>query len=128
MDYGRVRLWGSIAFVIGSALVGKLVSLYDYRAILALLSIGIASMLLGMLLRPSVMPQGRVAIRRAPAGPPGGAGGPELAFSGVRLSASGAHAAYYGFSAIYWQGRATRPLLSVTCGRWGWWQKSLFSP
>ena len=58
MDYGRVRLWGSIAFVIGSALVGKLVSLYDYRAILALLSIGIASMLLGMLLRPSVMPQG----------------------------------------------------------------------
>jgi ABC-type uncharacterized transport system, permease component len=58
MDYGRVRLWGSIAFVIGSALVGKLVSLYDYHAILALLSLGIASMLLGMLLRPSVMPQG----------------------------------------------------------------------
>lgn len=58
MDYGRVRLWGSIAFVIGSALVGKLVSLYDYRAILALLTLGIASMLLGMLLRPSVMPQG----------------------------------------------------------------------
>ena len=73
MDYGRVRLWGSIAFVIGSALVGKLVSLYDYRAILALLSIGIASMLLGMLLRPSVMPQGKVAIRRARAGPHGGA-------------------------------------------------------
>jgi PPP family 3-phenylpropionic acid transporter len=73
MDYGRVRLWGSIAFVIGSALVGKLVSLYDYRAILALLSIGIASMLLGMLLRPSVMPQGKAAIRRAQAGPPGGA-------------------------------------------------------
>ena len=52
------RAWGSIAFVIGSALVGKLVSLYDYRAILALLTLGIASMLLGMLLRPSVMPQG----------------------------------------------------------------------
>jgi PPP family 3-phenylpropionic acid transporter len=89
MDYGRVRLWGSIAFVIGSALVGKLVSLYDYRAILALLSVGIASMLLGMLLRPSVMPQGKAAIRRAPAGRPGGPGRPKLAFSGVRLSASG---------------------------------------
>ena len=38
MDYGRVRLWGSIAFVIGSALTGKLVSLFDYRAILLLLS------------------------------------------------------------------------------------------
>ena len=34
MDYGRVRLWGSVAFVIGSALTGKLVSLFDYRAIL----------------------------------------------------------------------------------------------
>ncbi|WP_176451238.1 MFS transporter, partial [Klebsiella variicola] len=54
MDYGRVRLWGSIAFVIGSALTGKLVSLYDYRMILVMLSVGIASMLLGMLLKPSV--------------------------------------------------------------------------
>lgn len=66
MDYGRVRLWGSIAFVIGSALTGKLVSLFDYRAILLLLSTGTASMLLGMLLKPSVMPQGRAAIRRRP--------------------------------------------------------------
>lgn len=66
MDYGRVRLWGSIAFVIGSALTGKLVSLFDYRAILLLLSLGTASMLLGMLLKPSVMPQGRAAIRRRP--------------------------------------------------------------
>ncbi len=40
MDYGRVRLWGSIAFVIGSALTGKLVSLFDYRAILLMLSTG----------------------------------------------------------------------------------------
>lgn len=40
MDYGRVRLWGSIAFVIGSALTGKLVSLFDYRAILLMLSPG----------------------------------------------------------------------------------------
>ncbi len=40
MDYGRVRLWGSIAFVIGSALTGKLVSLFDYRAILLMLSLG----------------------------------------------------------------------------------------
>ena len=104
MDYGRVRLWGSIAFVIGSALVGKLVSLYDYRAILALLSIGIASMLLGMLLRPSVMPQGESRHQESAGWPAAKPGGAKLAFSGLRLPASGAHAAYYGFSAIYWQG------------------------
>ncbi len=90
MDYGRVRLWGSIAFVIGSALVGKLVSLYDYRAILALLTLGIASMLLGMLLRPSVMPQGESRHQES-------AGWParrslvaqSWRFLGLRLSASG---------------------------------------
>ena len=105
MDYGRVRLWGSIAFVIGSALVGKLVSLYDYRAILALLSIGIASMLLGMLLRPSIMPQGESRHQES-------AGWPawrSLVAQSWRFLAcvcllQGAHAAYYGFSAIYWQG------------------------
>lgn len=32
-----------------------------------------------------------------------GAGSPELALSGLRLFIAGAHAAYYGFSAIYWQ-------------------------
>ncbi len=32
-----------------------------------------------------------------------GVGSPELALSGLRLFIAGAHAAYYGFSAIYWQ-------------------------
>ncbi|HDR2470722.1 3-phenylpropionate MFS transporter [Enterobacter soli] len=105
MDYGRVRLWGSIAFVIGSALVGKLVSLYDYHAILALLSVGIASMLLGMLLRPSVMPQGESRHQESAGWPAWRA----LVVRSWRFLAcvcllQGAHAAYYGFSAIYWQG------------------------
>ncbi|TCD17408.1 3-phenylpropionate MFS transporter [Lelliottia amnigena] len=105
MDYGRVRLWGSIAFVIGSALVGKLVSLYDYHAILALLSVGIASMLLGMLLRPSVMPQGESRHQESA----GWSAWKMLIVQSWRFLAcvcllQGAHAAYYGFSAIYWQG------------------------
>lgn len=104
MDYGRVRLWGSVAFVIGSALVGKLVSLYDYQAILALLSLSIASMLLGMLITPSVMPQGEA---RQPASA-GWRAWRALAQENWRFLAcvcllQGAHAAYYGFSAIYWQ-------------------------
>lgn len=100
-----MRLWGSIAFVIGSALTGKLVSLYDYQAILALLTLGVASMLLGMLLRPSVPPQGESRQQES-------AGWPAwrtLVAQSWRFLAcvcllQGAHAAYYGFSAIYWQG------------------------
>lgn len=89
LDYGRVRLWGSIAFVIGSALTGKLVSLYDYQAILALLTLGVASMLLGMLLRSQ-----RAAARGKPSAGErrlarlAYAGGTKLAFSRLRLFAA----------------------------------------
>ncbi len=47
LDYGKVRLWGSVAFVIGSALTGKLVTMFDYRVILALLATGIINILFG---------------------------------------------------------------------------------
>jgi PPP family 3-phenylpropionic acid transporter len=62
---------GIRGFVIGSALTGKLVSLFDYRVILVLLSLGAASMLLGMMIRPSVQPAVKTVSRRAQDGPPG---------------------------------------------------------
>ena len=58
LPYGPVRLWGSLAFVISSALTGVLITAWDSQAILALLSVGIVMMLGGMLLRPAVMPLG----------------------------------------------------------------------
>ncbi|EFF0767964.1 3-phenylpropionate MFS transporter [Escherichia fergusonii] len=104
LDYGRVRLWGSIAFVIGSALTGKLVSLYDYRVILALLTLGVASMLLGMMLRPAIQPQGVSRHQEST----GWSSWLALISQNWRFLVcvcllQGAHAAYYGFSAIYWQ-------------------------
>ena len=104
LDYGRVRLWGSIAFVIGSALTGKLVSLYDYRVILALLTLGVVSMLLGMMLRPAIQPQGVSRHQEST----GWSSWLALISQNWRFLVcvcllQGAHAAYYGFSAIYWQ-------------------------
>ncbi|EFL4494675.1 TPA: 3-phenylpropionate MFS transporter [Escherichia fergusonii] len=104
LDYGRVRLWGSIAFVIGSALTGKLVSMYDYRVILALLTLGVASMLLGMMLRPAIQPQGVSRHQEST----GWSSWLALISQNWRFLVcvcllQGAHAAYYGFSAIYWQ-------------------------
>lgn len=104
MDYGRVRLWGSVAFVIGSALTGKLVTLYDSRVILVLLSLAVASMLLGMMIRPSVQPAGEARQQESTGWP----AWRQLVMQSWRFLAcvsllQGAHAAYYGFSAIYWQ-------------------------
>lgn len=124
LDYGRVRLWGSIAFVIGSALTGKLVSLYDYQAILALLTLGVASMLLGMLLRPSVPPQGKAVSRRALAGPPGvrwwrkaGVFWPASVCCKGRTLPTTVLAPYTG------RGPAIQRRRSAIYGRWAWWRK-----
>lgn len=106
LPYGPVRLWGSLAFVISSALTGVLITAWNSQAILALLSVGIVMMLGGMLLRPAVMPLGETRATQS-------AGWGEWR-SLLRENSvwrfllcvtlmQGAHAAYYGFSAIWWQ-------------------------
>ena len=105
MDYGRVRLWGSLAFVIGSALTGQLVAVWDHNAILYSLIFSVLAMLLGMLLKPSVMPQGEArthsgterslwALLKE---------GPVWRFLLCVTLLQGAHAGYYSFGSIYWQ-------------------------
>ncbi|WP_033783901.1 3-phenylpropionate MFS transporter [Pantoea sp. 9140] len=107
LAYGPVRLWGSLAFVISSALTGVLVSAYSSQAILLLLSVGVIAMLAGMMLRPATQPQGHE--RQSAAG-----GGWQEWRDLLRENAvwrfmlcvtllQGVHAAYYGFSAIWWQ-------------------------
>ncbi|CAI1874983.1 Probable 3-phenylpropionic acid transporter [Serratia liquefaciens] len=105
MDYGRVRLWGSMAFVIGSALTGQMVSVWGHNAILYSLIISILAMLLGMMLKPSVMPQGEARshseadrslwemLKE----------GPVWRFLLCVTLLQGAHAGYYSFGSIYWQ-------------------------
>ncbi|HAT4914145.1 TPA: 3-phenylpropionate MFS transporter [Serratia marcescens] len=105
MDYGRVRLWGSLAFVIGSALTGQLVAVWGHNAILYNLIFSVLAMLLGMLLKPSVMPQGEARTHS-------GAErslwallkeGPVWRFLLCVTLLQGAHAGYYSFGSIYWQ-------------------------
>lgn len=105
MDYGRVRLWGSLAFVIGSALTGQLVAVWGHNAILYSLIFSVLAMLLGMLLKPSVMPQGEARTHS-------GAErslwallkeGPVWRFLLCVTLLQGAHAGYYSFGSIYWQ-------------------------
>lgn len=127
LDYGKVRLWGSVAFVIGSALTGKLVSMFDYRVILALLTLGVASMLLWL-----SHPSDDSATRGKPP-----AGEHRLVcVVGVGSARTGA----FWPAFVYCRGHmrpitvlapftgrqlATRPRRWGICGRWAWWRKSL---
>lgn len=106
LAYGPVRLWGSLAFVISSALTGMLVSAWSYQAVLLLLSLGVVAMLSGMLLPPQTRPQGEA--RQGASG--GWAAWRDLLrekrvwrFMICVTLLQGAHAAYYSFSAIWWQ-------------------------
>ncbi len=105
MDYGRVRLWGSLAFIVGTSITGVMVNAFGHQAIIYSLLAGIVFMLLGLLQRPSVMPIGHVNDENGQATP-----WRELLtepnvwrFLVCVTLLQGAHAAYYVFSSIYWK-------------------------
>lgn len=105
LDYGRVRLWGSLAFVVGSALTGKLVSAWGHNAILFSLLISLLAVWLGMLLKPSVMPNGggRAKHNSSRSWRELLSDGPVWRFLLCVTLLQGAHAGYYSFASIYWQ-------------------------
>ncbi|WP_340613564.1 3-phenylpropionate MFS transporter [Xenorhabdus thailandensis] len=134
-DYGKVRVWGSIAFVISSSLAGILMSAnginfsisslnvdwnisFDrlnnwighelfgtHHIILAFLLFSVTAMLLGMMLKPSIMPVGKVKVANTNA----------VSFKELLSEKSvwrfllcvtllqAAHAGYYSFGSIYWE-------------------------
>ncbi|WP_086113164.1 3-phenylpropionate MFS transporter [Xenorhabdus beddingii] len=134
-DYGKVRVWGSVAFIISSSLTGILMSAdginfsisgldfdgnisFDrlngwigrdlfgtHHIILAFLVFSITLMLLGMMLKPSIMPVGKIKAANTNA----------VSFKELLSEKSvrqflacvtllqAAHAGYYSFGSIYWE-------------------------
>lgn len=104
LDYGRTRLWGSIAFIVGSMVVGYLVSLYGTDMIVHTALAGTAvGLLLAMrtpnpppksiseqdMVRPNIMS----LLKRSDV----------FRFLVIVSLIHGSHAAYYSFSSIYWK-------------------------
>lgn len=104
LDYGRTRLWGSIAFISGSTVVGYLVSLYNSDFILYTALAGMLFSILMVMRQPNPRPvtTGNEKVIR-----------PKLSrvlrdWSVIKFLIAlsliqGSHAAYYAFSSIYWQ-------------------------
>ncbi len=104
MDYGKVRLWGSVSFIIASSSIGILISNFGTEVILYSILVGQAVLCLLLMLRPSPEPQDLPGGSTQKAGlwlvlkSPG-----VVKFIVMTALIQGSHAAYYGFSAIYWK-------------------------
>jgi MFS transporter, PPP family, 3-phenylpropionic acid transporter len=102
--YGPVRLWGSVAFIVGTFVAGVATDLIPARQLIWLIAAtGLVSALSAMTLEPvsgpNTAPGEWTASRRPPLRDP--------AFIAVLAAASliqGSHAVYYGFSALQWRG------------------------
>ena len=104
LDYGRTRLWGSIAFVAGSTVVGYLVAIYGPSAILYTALAGIAVSMLLVMRNPNVLPVSDTEESKVR---------PKLTlllkdatvvrFLILASLIQGSHAAYYAFSSLHWK-------------------------
>ncbi|OJH76200.1 putative 3-phenylpropionic acid transporter [Vibrio vulnificus] len=104
LDYGRTRLWGSIAFIAGSTVVGYLISLYGTDMILYTALVGGFISLLLSMRSANVMPVTRSEHHsERPKLTQLLTDGPVVKFLLLAALIQGSHAAYYSFSAIYWQ-------------------------
>lgn len=104
-DYGKVRVWGSIAFIISASWIGYLANNWGHKIIIYALLVSIIIMLLAMLLQPSIMP--KASYRQI--------ANTTIPLKQLLLESSvwrfllcttllqSSHAAYYGFSSIYWK-------------------------
>ncbi|EPN8462548.1 3-phenylpropionate MFS transporter [Vibrio cidicii] len=104
LDYGRTRLWGSIAFIAGSTVVGYLIALYGSDMILYTALAGVFVSLLFSLRKPTLMPVTRQEHHtQRPKLTELLIDKPVVTFLLLAALIQGSHAAYYSFSAIYWK-------------------------
>lgn len=103
LDYGRVRLWGSAAFILGSMLVGALVKQSGADWVLHTMIIGLLALILCTWLPMSPAPQDAISSGQKTGFLPLLRQKPFLMFLLVVSLLQGSHAAYYGFSALHWK-------------------------
>jgi len=105
LDYGRTRLWGSLAFIAGSTVVGYLVAQYGSDMILYTALAGVIAALIFSARSINPMPvttsehdaerpKLTELLRELPV----------IKFLVLVALIQGSHAAYYSFSSIYWKG------------------------
>ena len=101
LDYGRVRLWGSAAFIAAAVLTGRLLLTAPPSVLVGLVATALAATALGC---------GALPDLRAPSGPIGRAAlkpllasTPFLLFLACTSLNQAAHTVYYAFATLHWR-------------------------
>nr|WP_086938093.1 3-phenylpropionate MFS transporter [Thaumasiovibrio occultus] len=102
LDYGRTRLWGSVAFVIGSWVVGFSSERFGEAAIPWVAVLGLLLTLLFSLRRPQTPPQSSAEIGARPSLLRFLKRGDVWLFIVLVALLQGSHAALYAFASNYW--------------------------
>ncbi|HHN73562.1 MAG TPA: MFS transporter, partial [Thermopetrobacter sp.] len=106
LDYGRMRLWGSLAFIAGATVAGLVQDVLAARHLIWLIVIAHALLLLAVLRLP---PRGEEGGTEERSGGGEGDGGlallspPFALFVIVAGLVQASHAFVYGFSALHWK-------------------------
>lgn len=104
LDYGRTRLWGSVAFIAGSTVVGFLVAQWGSSMILYTALVGVAISLLFSFRSINPMPVTEHAAHTVrPKLTELLTEWPVVKFLLLVALIQGSHAAYYSFGSIYWK-------------------------
>lgn len=103
LDYGRTRLWGSLSFIVGSAVTGLIADRLGYVSIPYVMLAGFIVTLVAILRKPAVLPADEtdkevVKVRLLPLLKNKNV----LCFLVVTTLIQGSHAGYYNFSTLYW--------------------------
>ena len=100
LDYGRVRLWGSLGFILATLLAGRLIEAQGVEAVAPLL-IGAAVLIA---VGCAGLPAGRIAASTERSSSWRWLARPSfLAFLAAAALIQGSHAVYYGFGTLHWQ-------------------------
>lgn len=103
LDYGRMRLWGSLAFIAANLIGGWILSGHGTGYILVLLGAGVLSTGLIAMLLPAQDPSERSEAAATTSQRPGFLKQPWFFLViGVIGLLQGGHGAYYAFSTLYW--------------------------
>jgi PPP family 3-phenylpropionic acid transporter len=104
LDYGRVRLWGSVSFIAGSTIIGWLIVDYGLQAILVLIVFTCVAMWVLSLtqLSPHLIDKEDRKVRKKTSLFKTLKKPEVILFLLIVGTIQGSHGAYYAFSTIYW--------------------------